>query len=46
LEEQLAQAALVADAEQLTHLSTDYEEVKARIDQLLEEWERLANVAS
>jgi len=46
LEDQLAQAALIADAEQLTHLSTDYEEVKARIDQLLEEWERLANVAS
>ena len=46
LEEQLAQAALVADAEQLTHLSTDYEEVKARIDELLEEWERLADVAS
>jgi ATP-binding cassette, subfamily F, member 3 len=46
LEEQLAQAALVADAEQLTHLSTDYEEAKARVDQLLEEWERLAEVAS
>ncbi|HWS82720.1 MAG TPA: ABC-F family ATP-binding cassette domain-containing protein [Ktedonobacteraceae bacterium] len=46
LEDQLAQAALIADAEQLTHLSTDYEEVKARIDQLLEEWERLVNVAS
>jgi ATP-binding cassette subfamily F protein 3 len=46
LEEQLAQAALVADAEQLTQLSTDYEEVKARIDQLLEEWEQLADVAS
>jgi ATP-binding cassette subfamily F protein 3 len=46
LEEQLAQAALVADAEQLTQLYTDYEEVKARIDQLLEEWERLADVAS
>jgi ATP-binding cassette subfamily F protein 3 len=46
LEDQLAQAALIADAEKLTHLSTDYEEVKARIDQLLEEWEQLANVAS
>jgi ATP-binding cassette subfamily F protein 3 len=31
LEDQLAQAALIADAEKLTHLSTDYEEVKARI---------------
>ena len=46
LEEQLAQAALVADAEQLTELYADYEEVKARIDQLLEEWGRLADVAS
>jgi len=46
LEDQLAQAALAADAEQLTHLFADYEEVKAHIDQLLEEWERLANVAS
>ncbi len=46
LEEQLSQAALVADAEQLIQLSTDYEEVKARIDQLLEEWEQLADVAS
>ena len=46
LEEQLAQAALVADAEQLIQLSTDYEEVKARIDQLLEEWGQLADVAS
>jgi len=46
LEEQLAQAALVADAEQLTQLYADYEEVKARIDQLLEEWGRLADVAS
>jgi ATP-binding cassette subfamily F protein 3 len=46
LEEQLAQAALVADAEQLTHLSTDYEQAKARVDELLEEWERLADVAS
>jgi len=46
LEEQLAQAALVGDAEQLTHLSTNYEEAKARVDQLLEEWERLADVAS
>jgi len=46
LEEQLAQAALVADAEQLTHLSTDYEQAKAHVDELLEEWERLADVAS
>jgi ATP-binding cassette subfamily F protein 3 len=46
LEEQLAQAALVADAEQLTHLSTDYEQAKAHVDELLEEWEQLADVAS
>jgi ATP-binding cassette subfamily F protein 3 len=46
LEEQLAQAALIADAKQLTQLSIDYEEAKARIDQLLEEWEQLADVAS
>ena len=46
LEEQLAQAALVADAEQLTQLSTDYEQAKACVDGLLEEWERLADVAS
>jgi ATP-binding cassette, subfamily F, member 3 len=46
LEEQLAQAALVADAEQLTQLSTDYEQAKACVDELLEEWERLADVAS
>lgn len=46
LEDQLAQAALVADAEKLTHLSINYEEAKARVDELLEEWERLADVAS
>ena len=46
LEDQLAQAALVADAEQLIHLSSDYEKAKARVDELLEEWERLADVAS
>jgi ATP-binding cassette subfamily F protein 3 len=46
LEEQLAQAALIADAEQLTQLSTDYEQAKACVDELLEEWEQLANVAS
>ncbi len=45
LEEQLAQAALIADAEQLTHLSIDHEQAKERVDALLEEWERLAELA-
>jgi ATP-binding cassette subfamily F protein 3 len=42
LEEALSQAALAADAGQLTRLSGEYELAKARIDELLEEWERLA----
>jgi ATP-binding cassette subfamily F protein 3 len=42
LEEALGQAALVADADQLTQLSQEYEQAKTRIDALLEEWERLA----
>jgi ATP-binding cassette subfamily F protein 3 len=46
LEEQLAQAALVADAEQLTQLSTNYEQAKVCVDELFAEWERLADVAS
>jgi ATP-binding cassette, subfamily F, member 3 len=43
LEEELAQAALHADAAQLTQLSTAYEQAKARIEELLQEWELLAN---
>jgi ATP-binding cassette subfamily F protein 3 len=43
LEEALSQAALNADAAQLTQLSADYEREKAYVDELLEEWERLAN---
>jgi ATP-binding cassette, subfamily F, member 3 len=46
LEEGLSQAALNADAAQLTHLSEEYEQARARVDELLEEWERLADVAS
>lgn len=46
IEEALAQAALHADAAQLTQLSQDYEEAKANTDVLFLEWERLADVAS
>ena len=46
LEEQLAEAALNADALQLTQLSVDYERAKNRIEELLMEWEQLAVDAS
>ncbi|QBD78088.1 ABC transporter ATP-binding protein [Ktedonosporobacter rubrisoli] len=46
LEEALSQAALKADVEQLTQLSAEYEQAKARVDELLEEWERVADMAS
>jgi len=46
LEDGLSQAALNADATQLTLLSAEYEQAKARVDELLAEWERLADVAS
>ncbi len=42
LEEALGQAALVADADQLTQLSQEYEQAKTRTEALMEEWERLA----
>lgn len=42
VENALAQAALQADAAQLTQLSTDYEQTKARVDELMVEWEQLA----
>jgi ATP-binding cassette subfamily F protein 3 len=45
VEEALSQAALNADAVQLTQLSADYERAKAQVDELLEEWERLADTA-
>jgi ATP-binding cassette subfamily F protein 3 len=44
IEEALSQAALHADADQLTQLSADYEQTRRRVDALLEEWERLADV--
>ncbi|HZO74459.1 MAG TPA: ABC-F family ATP-binding cassette domain-containing protein [Ktedonobacteraceae bacterium] len=46
IEGSLSQAALKADAEQLTQLSTDYEKTKAHVDALLLEWERLADAVS
>ena len=46
LEEELAEAGLNADAEQLTHLSAVYEQAKARVEELLVEWEQLADAAS
>ncbi|HXX78019.1 MAG TPA: ATP-binding cassette domain-containing protein, partial [Ktedonobacteraceae bacterium] len=42
LEEELANAALNADAGQLTRLSADYDQARERVDQLLFEWEQLA----
>ncbi len=46
LEEALSQAALKADATQLTQLSAEYEQAKAHVDKLFAEWERLSDVAS
>ncbi|GCF09729.1 ribosomal protection-like ABC-F family protein [Dictyobacter arantiisoli] len=46
LEDALSQAALEGNAEQLTQLSAEYEEAKARLDVLLAEWEQLADMAS
>jgi len=46
IEEALAQAALSADAAQLTQLSSDYEQSRAQVDRLLAEWEQLATEAS
>ncbi len=42
MEEDLAEAALKADAARLTVLSAEYEEVKRVSEELLAEWERLA----
>jgi len=46
IEEALADAALNADAALLTQYTADYEQAKAQVDELLEEWERLAETAS
>ncbi len=42
LEEELAEAALNADAVQLTQLSAEYERAKASVEELLVEWEQLS----
>jgi len=42
LEEELAESARNADAAQLTQLSADYEQARASVEELLLEWERLA----
>ena len=44
VEDELADAALLADAAQLTRLATDYEQAKAHVEELLAEWERLAEM--
>jgi ATP-binding cassette subfamily F protein 3 len=41
LENALSQAALNADAEQLTQLSAEYEQAKTYVEELMAEWERL-----
>ncbi len=46
IEDALAEAALNGDAAQLTQLSEDYDRAKERVDALLAEWERLADMAS
>lgn len=43
VEAALSEAALQADAERLTLLSDEYDQVKARVDELLVEWERVAD---
>lgn len=45
IEEQLAQAALGADAEGLRRLSDEHEQARARVETLLSEWEELASAA-
>src|SRR5437764_8321821 len=45
VEEALAEAALNADAALLTQLTADYEQARALVDELLTEWERLAEEA-
>ncbi len=45
LEDALAQAALNADAAQLTQLSAEYEQAKAQVEELFAEWERLSEEA-
>ena len=46
LEEALSEAALKADATRLTELTAEYEQARAHVDELLTEWERLAEEVS
>ena len=46
LEDELASAALKADAGELQRLSDEHEQARARVDALLAEWEELASAAS
>ncbi|HAE83347.1 MAG TPA: ABC transporter ATP-binding protein [Ktedonobacter sp.] len=46
VEEALSQAAFNADAAQLTQLATEYEQARMYVDELLVEWERLAETVS
>jgi len=46
LEEELAEAARNADAVQLTQLSSDYERARVRVEELLKEWEQLAEAVN
>ena len=46
LEEALSEAALKADAALLTQYTAEYEQAKAHVDNLLEEWEQMAETAS
>jgi len=44
LEDALSQAALAANADQLTQLSSDYEQAKIRVEELVAEWEQLSDL--
>jgi len=46
IEEKLSEAALKADAESLRRLSEEHEQVQARVDALMAEWEELGSAAS
>lgn len=45
VEDELAQAAYQADAVRLTQLTAEYEQLKQRVDELMNEWEQLASMA-
>ncbi|BCL79449.1 ABC transporter [Ktedonobacteria bacterium brp13] len=46
LEDALSQAALTGNADQLTQLSSDYEQAKMRVEELVAEWEQLSDLVS